>query len=209
MAFSMASIAQFFGLNGEEDEQQAYQPVSKPKPSPAAGARVQPQGQTRYRQEQPRAVAASKMQGQTQKTAAASGTAFRQKQEEKVVAINRQEPRRQASRPAAEHKSRPESKTAKAGAQDQLITIMQPRVYSEAMTIADRVIKGEAVLVNFQLLEETQARRIVDFLTGTVYAEAGDIQRVGDEIFLCTPANMKVDRSAAQNLVDAQQLYEM
>ena len=39
------------------------------------------------------------------------------------------------------------------------------------------------MLVNFTLVEEDQARRIVDFLTGTVYALDGDIQRVGNEIF--------------------------
>lgn len=61
---------------------------------------------------------------------------------------------------------------------------MEPRAYSEAMAIAKRIIAGEATLVNFHLVEEKQARRIVDFLTGTVYALDGDIKRVGDEIFL-------------------------
>lgn len=60
---------------------------------------------------------------------------------------------------------------------------MEPRAYSEAMAIAKRIIAGEATLVNFHLVEEKQARRIVDFLTGTVYALDGDIKRVGDEIF--------------------------
>ena len=64
---------------------------------------------------------------------------------------------------------------------------MEPRAYSEAMAISKRIIAGEATLVNFHLVEEKQARRIVDFLTGTVYALDGDIKRVGDEIFLCTP----------------------
>ncbi|BDP83659.1 hypothetical protein EfmAA610_08690 [Enterococcus faecium] len=54
------------------------------------------------------------------------------------------------------------------------------------MAIAKRIIAGEATLVNFHLVEEKQARRIVDFLTGTVYALDGDIKRVGDEIKICT-----------------------
>ncbi len=81
------------------------------------------------------------------------------------------------------------------------ITIVEPRVYSEAMGIAKQVINGDAVLVNFHLIEEYQARRIVDFLTGTVYAEDGDIKRVGDEIFLCTPKGMEID-GTAQTLAD-------
>ncbi|MDN6640135.1 MAG: cell division protein SepF [Tetragenococcus sp.] len=83
------------------------------------------------------------------------------------------------------------------------ITIIEPRAYSEAMTIAKYVIGGQSVLVNFRLIEEHQARRIVDFLTGTVYAEDGDIKRVSDEIFLCTPKEVEID-GTAQSLVENQ-----
>jgi Uncharacterized protein conserved in bacteria len=81
------------------------------------------------------------------------------------------------------------------------ILIVEPRVYSEAMTIAKHVMSGESVLVNFHLIEEYQARRIVDFLTGTVYAEDGDIKRVADEIFLCTPKGTEID-GTAKSLID-------
>ncbi|EOT41163.1 MULTISPECIES: cell division protein SepF [Enterococcus] len=73
------------------------------------------------------------------------------------------------------------------------ITILEPRNYQEVKKIAQHVLNGEAVLVNFQSVEEDQARRIVDFLTGTVYAQDGDIKRVGDEIFLCTPCDVEID----------------
>ncbi|MBC8923042.1 cell division protein SepF, partial [Escherichia coli] len=42
--------------------------------------------------------------------------------------------------------------------------------------------------------------RIVDFLSGTVYALGGDIQRVGNNIFLCTPDNVEVDGSISEML---------
>lgn len=73
------------------------------------------------------------------------------------------------------------------------ITILEPRNYHEVKKIAQHILNGEAVLVNFQSVEEDQARRIVDFLTGTVYAQDGDIKRVGDEIFLCTPCDVEID----------------
>lgn len=73
------------------------------------------------------------------------------------------------------------------------ITILEPRNYHEVKKIAQHILNGEAVLVNFQSVEEDQARRIVDFLTGTVYAQDGDIKRVGDEIFLCTPYDVEID----------------
>ena len=71
------------------------------------------------------------------------------------------------------------------------------------MSIAKHLFAEEAVLVNFTLVED-QARHIVDFLTGTVYALDGDIQRVGNEIFLCTPANMEIDSATAQSLTNKQ-----
>ncbi|TKP91798.1 cell division protein SepF, partial [Enterococcus faecalis] len=80
------------------------------------------------------------------------------------------------------------------------ITIIETRVYSEAMSIAKHLFAEDAVLVNFTLVEEDQARRIVDFLTGSVYALDGDIQLVVNEIFLCTRANMEIDSATAQSL---------
>ena len=38
-----------------------------------------------------------------------------------------------------------------------------------------------------------QAKRIVDFLSGTIYAIGGDLQKLGGGIFLCTPNNVNVE----------------
>lgn len=73
------------------------------------------------------------------------------------------------------------------------IVVFEPRVYSEAKEIAAILLSHQAVIVNFARIQDDQAARIVDFLTGTVYAVKGDIQRVGEEIFLCTPVNMEID----------------
>ena len=81
------------------------------------------------------------------------------------------------------------------------ITIVEPRVYSEALPIAKKIVNNEAVIINFHLIEEAQARRIVDFLTGTVYALRGDIQRIGAEIFLCTPENIEIDGATAKSIL--------
>ena len=49
-----------------------------------------------------------------------------------------------------------------------------------------------AVVVNLQRIDREQGIRIVDFLSGTVYAIGGDIQRIGTDIFLCVPENVEV-----------------
>lgn len=72
------------------------------------------------------------------------------------------------------------------------VVLMEPRVYAEAQDIADHLKSRRAVIVNLQRIDHDQAKRIVDFLSGTVYAIGGDIQRVGHNIFLCTPDNVEV-----------------
>lgn len=82
------------------------------------------------------------------------------------------------------------------------LVIVEPRVYAEAQDIADQLKNRRAVVVNLQRIERDQAKRIVDFLSGTVYAIGGDIQKVGTDIFLCTPDNVEVTGSITDMLSD-------
>lgn len=75
------------------------------------------------------------------------------------------------------------------------VILSEPRAYSEAQEIADHLKSRRSVIVNLQRIDREQAKRIVDFLSGTVYAIGGDIQRVGVDIFLCTPENVDVSGS--------------
>ncbi|WP_125707950.1 cell division protein SepF [Companilactobacillus zhongbaensis] len=75
------------------------------------------------------------------------------------------------------------------------IAIFQPRVYADAKDVAKQLLNNKAVIVNFNSIKDDQAKRIVDFLTGTVYALNGEIKRVGDKIFLCTPPKFQIDGS--------------
>ncbi|WP_061775877.1 cell division protein SepF [Levilactobacillus senmaizukei] len=80
------------------------------------------------------------------------------------------------------------------------IAICEPRIYSDAKSIAKQITAGDAVIVNFARVDETQAQRIVDFLNGTAYAVGGEIQRIGEQIFLCAPHNFEVSGDVAANL---------
>ncbi|MDW0111854.1 cell division protein SepF [Sporosarcina saromensis] len=72
------------------------------------------------------------------------------------------------------------------------VVLFEPRVYAEAQDISEHLKNKRAVVVNLQRIERDQGIRIVDFLSGTVYALGGDIQRVGTDIFLCVPENVEV-----------------
>ena len=71
--------------------------------------------------------------------------------------------------------------------------LLEPRAYSESQQIADYLKNRNAVVVNLKRVTPDQAKRIVDFLYGTIYAINGDIQKLGGGIFLCTPNNVVVD----------------
>lgn len=72
------------------------------------------------------------------------------------------------------------------------IFVMEPSVYSEAERIADALLQGEAVIVNFRRMDKAEAKRVIDFTVGVAYAINGDVQKVRDEIFICSPASIQV-----------------
>lgn len=83
--------------------------------------------------------------------------------------------------------------------------LAEPRVYAEAQDIAENLKNKRAVVVNLQRIEKDQGLRIIDFLSGTVYALGGDIQRIGTDIFLCVPDTVEVDGAISEYYYDNQQ----
>ena len=79
------------------------------------------------------------------------------------------------------------------GAAGSKMILLEPRAYSESQQIADYLKSRNAVVVNLKRVPPDQAKRIVDFLSGTLYAIGGDLQKLGGGIFLCTPNNVNVE----------------
>ncbi|MRH42179.1 DUF552 domain-containing protein [Aquibacillus halophilus] len=82
------------------------------------------------------------------------------------------------------------------------VVLCEPRSYSEAQEIADHIVNRRSVVINLQRIEHKQAKRIVDFLSGTVYAVSGEIQKLGAQTFLCTPDNVDVSGSITDIIDD-------
>ncbi len=89
--------------------------------------------------------------------------------------------------------------------------LLEPRAFSESQQIADHLKKRNTVVVNMKRVTPEYARRIIDFLSGTVYAIGGDLQKVGSGIFLCTPKNVNVEGAISdeENSNDADDEIEM
>lgn len=76
--------------------------------------------------------------------------------------------------------------------QNNRMILLEPRAFSESQQIADYLKSETIVVVNLKRVTNEDARRVVDFLGGTLYAIGGDIQNIGPLIFLCTPRMVQV-----------------
>ena len=82
------------------------------------------------------------------------------------------------------------------------IVLTEPRAFEDTQEIADYLRSRRTVVVNLQRVRKDQAVKIVDFLSGTVYALNGSIAKVGPDIFLCAPDNVELQGTITEMLVD-------
>jgi len=80
------------------------------------------------------------------------------------------------------------------------IALFEPRIFSDAKEAAKQIIAGQAVILNFERIDDEQTKRIVDFLSGTLFAIDGSIEEVGTHIFLCTPKSFEINGSLYSNI---------
>lgn len=106
---------------------------------------------------------------------------------------SKSKPSRQPRSEQKTQTNRGENRSMSANNQSTKVCLFEPRVFAETQDIADELKSNRAALVNLTKIDSVAKKRIVDFLSGTVYALEGDIQRVGTDIFLCTPDSFGVE----------------
>lgn len=89
------------------------------------------------------------------------------------------------------------------------VVLSEPRSYDEAQEIADHLRSRRAVIVNLQRVRNDLAVRIVDFLSGTVYALNGSISKLGPNIFLCTPDSVEIQGAITEMLAEENDYNKM
>ncbi len=86
----------------------------------------------------------------------------------------------------------PKSKLNKLKINQAEVVISEPLSYSESQSIADYVLANRTVIINLHRVTPDQAKRIIDFLSGTAYALDGTIEKVREEVFLLAPKAVPV-----------------
>jgi cell division inhibitor SepF len=72
------------------------------------------------------------------------------------------------------------------------VVIMQPENFEDARDICDHLKNKKPIIINLEDVEKECAQRIIDFLSGSVYALDGNIQKVSAGIFLIAPNNVDI-----------------
>lgn len=70
--------------------------------------------------------------------------------------------------------------------------VYHPVSYEDAQNIIDNLRARKPVIVNMEDLEVSCAQRILDFLSGAIYALQGTIRKISRNIFVVAPANYDV-----------------
>lgn len=72
------------------------------------------------------------------------------------------------------------------------ITTLHPRTYNEARTIGEHFRSGTPVIMNLSEMDDSDAKRLVDFAAGLTFGLHGRIERVTAKVFLLSPHNITV-----------------
>ena len=78
------------------------------------------------------------------------------------------------------------------------MVISQPTTFEQSEEICSLLKEKKSVIVNLEYVNKDVARRIVDFISGGVYALDGHIQKISNSIFLIAPVNYEITNEMAR-----------
>ena len=78
------------------------------------------------------------------------------------------------------------------------MVISQPTTFEQSEEICSLLKEKKSVIVNLEYVSKEVARRIVDFISGGVYALDGHIQKISNSIFLIAPMNYEITNEMAR-----------
>jgi len=87
----------------------------------------------------------------------------------------------------------------------QEVVLFHAKTFDDAAKAANELRRRKAVILNMENVDKALTRRVVDFLSGSVYALDGSVKKVAQSTYLFCPHNMDVvgDLESAQNEVES------
>ncbi|MBO4468644.1 MAG: cell division protein SepF [Clostridia bacterium] len=72
------------------------------------------------------------------------------------------------------------------------VVIVKPERFDDVKAIADHLNEGKTVILNLEIANHEESRRIVDFLSGVAYANSGNMRKVAASTFIIVARNVDV-----------------
>ena len=82
------------------------------------------------------------------------------------------------------------------------IVTLHPRTYNEARTVGENFREGVPVIMNLSEMDDADAKRLVDFAAGLIFAVRGSIERITNKVFLLSPPNISVAAEDKQRIAE-------
>ena len=74
----------------------------------------------------------------------------------------------------------------------QEVVLFRPVSFGDTTKAADALRSNKAVVLNLENVDKAMSRRVVDFLSGCVYALSGSVKKIAQSAYLFCPHNMDV-----------------
>ena len=96
---------------------------------------------------------------------------------------------------------------ANAGQGSMQVVLVKPERFDDVKAIADHLNAGKTVVLNLEVANREESRRIVDFLSGVAYANGGNIRKVAASTFIIVANNIDVMGELMLDEFDEGKLY--
>jgi cell division inhibitor SepF len=82
------------------------------------------------------------------------------------------------------------------------VHLTDPTTFNDVEEVGENFRKGIPVIMNLAGASESVAKRLLDFASGLIFGLDGRIERVGDRVFLLTPAGVEVSTEERRRLTE-------
>ena len=115
-----------------------------------------------------------------------------------------------AEEPAQKRETAPrliKSKTGTQGHTSMQVVLVKPERFDDVRPIADHLNEGKTVILNLEIANRDESRRIVDFLSGVAYANNGNMRKVAASTFIIVARNVDVMGELMLDEFDESKMY--
>lgn len=80
------------------------------------------------------------------------------------------------------------------------VMVIEPTSFDDCPKIADYLRNNQPVIINFETIDPVVAKRMADFICGSVYAINGSMKKLSRSVLICAPRNVDIDAAVQYNV---------